>query len=807
MACRDGRSSQDCPLAAIQGGWNYCSDCGSLATEVKLDIDNEHNRDTDGDGDLIMDAQGRADFGVTLVGRHQVYFEVTSPVDGITVGPPQYESGRATVAMSMLSVPDGELVDFEVISWDGPRKDLWSPDTASMPKGEARVNGRRQSTKRRVRRQDIKLYAEPEVLVFHPRLLEREIRLVNEGNTPVWITPTCQGRGFSFTDASILKGFQLKASYENSVLIQVRSDPSYGRGGVVFKPEFGEAVSIRCLANGPAAPVAAPARVIAIDFGTSNTSVFCADPATDQVDALPLAKGGNNRVETILRVRTDRGAWEALKEIDLADYEGVVRGLKSVVRGKEDTVVVDGVGTIRVHDLLTFYLKSLRTKKVDPYLRNAVEPGDWVEFIFTVPVLDGEGGTERTRYEERLRRAARSAGFEDPERNWSIEVMPEPDGGLWDILTNESTSKSFRSGERVLVVDCGGGTTDLTLAQIHINGRTPTLTEHRNSSAESGGSGKQIQFGGNVVTYNLGIRWITDVVGAALAGETDEHQRNALRDGLLERLRGFYGREQGQLSGRPGADSYETYFDRMLKGEGPSHMDVRCWFFRYFRLFDYLEKAKREISDTNVEQATFRDQQDSEQRVARVQLTDALAVPLSQVTTSIQDFLLDSSVEPEEIAHVVLIGGSARLPQLRDRLQILFDERRICYVTELLDTAVCRGAARSRSIPVRPIPIGVSRKDVAGRVLPLTRQGQVLRIPIPNQYTITVDAHGKAEYTLLAVFNDEVDGKVTETSRVLHRFPLGPGYHKIQTVISETGAVAEHFDASGRAIDLFKYEF
>jgi len=649
-----------------------------------------------------------------------------------------------------------------------------------------------------------KLLAQPEILLFHPQRLDREIHLLNQGEAIVTFTTSWQGNGFSLGDPSYMGNIRLDPGEE--ICLRVKSQPVAANSALLLSVEGGDSISIPCRTDGPVAPRVIPARVVSIDIGAGYTSVFCADPTTGQVDALPLSRNGNVRVETILRVRADRGAWEALTEIDLADYEGVIRGLKSVVREKEDTVDVEGVGTIRVHDLLTFYLRSLLIKKIDPYLRNAVEPGGWVEFIFTVPVLDGEGGAERSRYEERLRRAARSAGFEDPEQGWTVVVIPEPDGGLWDVLTNENSSKSFRSGERVLVMDCGAGTTDLTLARIQVNGRTPTLTDYRNSSAESGVD-QQIHFGGDIVTYNLGLRWITDLIGAEMSGERDEHQRNVLKDGLLERLRGVYGREQWQLSNRPGAENYETYFDRMLKHEEPSHMDVRCWFFRYFRLFDYLEAAKRQMCATDLPYVVFRDFQDTEQHVTRSQLSAAMAEPLRQLIEAIRTFLTTCALEPNDIAHVILLGGSVQLAHLRESLHVLFDERQFRFQPALLDTAIGRGAALSRSLYVRPIPFGVSYKDPEKNVRVLALEGQVLRSPIQHQPNLQNDAFGYHEFTLMAIVMDHSNGGQIERMYILHRFQLFPGSQKIQITISESGVFADHIDASGRVIDPFQYEF
>jgi molecular chaperone DnaK (HSP70) len=479
-------------------------------------------------------------------------------------------------------------------------------------------------------------------------------------------------------------------------------------------------------------------------------------------------------------------AWRALEATGETDTM-VVRGLKTQVRKPETTLTVEGY-QFSIHELLTFYLRTLLEKKLAARLDQAVTAGDWVEFVFTVPVLDGEGGEDRTRYEERLRAAAIAAGFQDADRNWTISLLPEPDGGLHDVLLNPRTKSAFGNGDRVLVVDIGGGTTDLTLALIGIEGDRPTVREHLNAAASTMRENSAVQVGGNEITFLLGREWFKAERGAAERA-TGEQAKN--RQDLLQRVLTNFGRGEGALLG-----THLKFFDNVAASEEPQHSDLNCWFFRYPKLFSILEAHKKDFATKPV-QALPVTGEDMESQVTYPQFLKASTDLLQAVVQGVQGLLDRANIKPEDVRHVVPIGGTSKLPQLREALRTLFSDRVIRYEPDLVDTAVCRGAALSRSAVVTPFPFGLVLRRPDGRHTQVVEAGAVLSEPaVKSSGTVEVPKGRHEKVQLLATFGDQ--------QYLLRDFLCTDGSHSVSVRVDASRIAATHVVA-GSPVDEFEY--
>ncbi len=92
------------------------------------------------------------------------------------------------------------------------------------------------------------------------------------------------------------------------------------------------------------------------------------------------------------------------------------------------------------------------------------DPFDEQEVLVTVPASFDEGARELTL------QAAASAGFPP------VVLLEEPQAAFYAWIDNMKSAKGLGPGERVLVFDVGGGTTDFTLIEVDANGDGFTRT-------------------------------------------------------------------------------------------------------------------------------------------------------------------------------------------------------------------------------------------------------------------------------------------------------------------------------------------
>jgi hypothetical protein len=684
-----------CPLAGgANPAWNYCSKCGSRARELQL-TDEIDPAVADEDGVYRMPLTG-ADPSLQIVPE-----DPQKLVDFLGVEKSPF---GFFLKLDLARIPDGEAAHMLLKSDDGPRQDLWTP----RPQRTRSVRLVHRVAKTQVD-------AIPGVGVFLGEIMECAFDLENRGFTVARFGPPHIPAGFEFADARDMAGFEIAPGDRRK--IRVRRKVGALTGSIVFMSPAGvELTTVKLL------PIAAPALrtppglVVSIDFGTSNTSVFCLETRTGIVESISLMGDGKERRETVLYApdNVDPRYWQAFQEGVMA--KDVLRDLKTLVRDRT------AGSTAR----LQFYLRAILLHGIAAYLEGR-NPGDerTVEFVFTVPVLDGVDGPDHVHYRETLLGCARAAGYEDPERGWKIRWMLEPDGGALEVVSIPELSRRMTDGDRMLIMDVGGGTTDVTLGRVRLTGR-PRLDEIENVSVLSNDD----QFGGEMATYILGWRWVkADAEGVLPTGPDRGRigQEN-------ERIKTKNLVDYGWLSDparRAEAERWE-YFDEVER-----HPNPEDWGSRFADLWTTVRAAKHQLSNDSakwVEQLwkvaayTFDSKKPGPRldwKVTPLLLDSALEKPIGDICSGIQQFLQERQIPLGEIKHVAMIGGSARLQALREAIAKLFPNR-LLPLGSYVDVAVCRGASRLYQAAPPILPIGfefVIGKDIC---LELVRPGASL---------------------------------------------------------------------------------
>ena len=121
------------------------------------------------------------------------------------------------------------------------------------------------------------------------------------------------------------------------------------------------------------------------------------------------------------------------------------------------------------------------------------------------------------------------------------------------------------------------------------------------------------------------------------------------------------------------------------------------------RLTNACEKAKRDLSSTKGNEAVIELDEllpggkDFNSKITRPKFESLCMDLFKQTTETVKEVLKEANVTREEVDDVVLIGGSTRIPKIRNMLKNLFRESRInCAINP--DEAVACGAAIQAAI-------------------------------------------------------------------------------------------------------------
>jgi molecular chaperone DnaK (HSP70) len=222
--------------------------------------------------------------------------------------------------------------------------------------------------------------------------------------------------------------------------------------------------------------------VVGIDFGTAYSGVaigYRADPGTIISTAPTATDITQTKVPTVL-LRHEDGRWDFGYDAEQKYSEilnGVVPGqnpvhlfkrFKMELKGQNtgfDTLTAPSVAGLRypLMDLITESLRKLKDHamyKVSLGYGQELLADTDVQWVLTVPAIWNDFGKSF------MRKAAFKAGLMKDELSDNLILVLEPEGAALAVHVGQAVFGILNVGSRFMVLDCGGGTIDITAHQV-----------------------------------------------------------------------------------------------------------------------------------------------------------------------------------------------------------------------------------------------------------------------------------------------------------------------------------------------------
>lgn len=422
---------------------------------------------------------------------------------------------------------------------------------------------------------------------------------------------------------------------------------------------------------------------IGIDFGTTNSSIACAEGSGE----VQLAKFPNLGVLTdayrsllYLQQAKERGvntlkSWTgpaAIEQYLAADTKGrLIQSLKSFLssRSLHSTEVFGRRHTLE--DLIARILRDLRELGENQFgikIKSAVV-GRPVHFV------GAESADDDIYAEGRLRSAFGAAGFE------SVEFEMEP------VAAAHYYESTLDHDELILIGDFGGGTSDFSL--VHVG---PGVRKDR--ARRDGGSGSIVGNAGvGLAGDAFDAKIVRHLVSPALGAGSQLRSLGKILPApgwVYIKLERWH-----HLSLLRGRDVLE-----MLKGVHgqslePEKIGALIHFIKEdlgFHLHRAVQKVKNDLSNAPVANFHFSDGLvELAATVERACFEEWIAEELGHIERCVDSLLTSSGVLPKDVDMVFLTGGSSFVPAVRRIFETRFGKKRIRGGNEF--TSVARGLA------------------------------------------------------------------------------------------------------------------
>lgn len=267
--------------------------------------------------------------------------------------------------------------------------------------------------------------------------------------------------------------------------------------------------------------------------------------------------------------------------------------------------------------------------------------------------------------EARIRAAAAQAGIHD------VTFLPEP------IAAAYAYHRDLDARTRTFVFDFGGGTLDLTVAEL--GGSAPP-----NVLATEG-----VLIGGDDFDRRI-MQFLLPAFGqgATLAGglPVPAHIWHAMGDWqMVEELKRSDSLRVIEDAGRPDGSSNPAAF-RALHALITNNL--------YFKLLQEIERAKIALSQSDETVIRFEEGDVSVTRsLTRLQFENLIRTEISTITAAIERVVAAAGVTPDAVELVVATGGSSQIPAFQKLLRALFPNAAIAGKAERMLTGVTQGLA------------------------------------------------------------------------------------------------------------------
>lgn len=392
-----------------------------------------------------------------------------------------------------------------------------------------------------------------------------------------------------------------------------------------------------------------PSPVLGIDFGTTNS--VCAVIQDEEPEYL-ANRNGNYLTPSVVYYTKEQEQYqplvgEAAENKAAQDPQRVIRSIKREMGDEEKITVVDE--THRVEEVAADILREIRTNAAESL---GVDRDKLTETVITTPAY-----WESDR-KQAVIQAAKIAGFE------RVRTIKEPASAAIAYGRYQSSRDKL-----VGVYDLGGGTFDFALVDVTV------------PDGQSGGEYNVISQAGDPDLG--GDDWDKKIVGWIV-------------DGFKQRT-GIDPREPHQSDG--------SDYDHIIRRE---------------RLRDEARKAKERLSDSLTDSVTiqlpfFMDiggrHYDIERELSQSKFESLTQDLLERTKDPVYQALNDAGVSVHSIDDVILVGGSTRMPQVKQLVQSIFEQTPKDDVDP--DKVVAAGAAVKGNrddillLEVTPLSLGI----------------------------------------------------------------------------------------------------
>jgi len=404
---------------------------------------------------------------------------------------------------------------------------------------------------------------------------------------------------------------------------------------------------------------------IGVDFGTTNSSIACADRSGEvQLAQFPYLDSLTDSYRSLLYLQQTKvgGAntlksWtgpEGIEQYLSADVKGrLIQSLKSFLssRNLHSTEVFGRRHTIE--DLIARILRDLREKAEHQFgikIRSAVV-GRPVHFV------GAENQEDDIYAEARLRLAFESAGYE------SVGFEMEP------VAAAHYYESTLDHDELILIGDFGGGTSDFSL--VHVG---PTVRQRGKESV----SGRIVGNAGvGIAGDAFDAKIIRHLVSPALGAGSQLRSLGKILtvpNWVYIRLERWH--HLSLLRGREVLEMLKGVHAQSLE---PEKIAALIHFIKEdlgFHLHRAVQKVKNDLSNTP--QATFQFSDgfvDLEAAVKRATFEEWISEELERIAGCVDSLLTSSGVLPKDIDMVFLTGGSSFVPAVRRIFETRFGKR------------------------------------------------------------------------------------------------------------------------------------
>lgn len=502
----------------LEESWTFCRSCGSRL--IGFHWDPRH---------IVARRDGSVDLSASLVLDWPATSSATLSIEAgdLTLIEPKVSlvgkpNDRRAVAFALPGASNNAIV---VATVADVRR---SPDADSFVEGFAGVL-------RDPIRQALPVLRgtpQPVCLVLTPELLRgssskpKTVRVELEGASAIQLSPVVGPEGWivSGLDGDVVRSnkparFEFQAVHGSS------------KGIVSFGDSKSDVqVDLQLVPPMLATVKARPRFIVGIDFGTAGTSIAYRDLFATLGSGSKASETkfvGLQRGETLIFIPdpSRRSTWRWGEEAQIAKEEQsgfLIQELKKYLM--QDDPTVPDVG-LSAEELLAWYFEQIfhKVKRDLEAIAKASFGSFELEWRLSMPVIAGAQGE---RYRERLLKAGTTAKLA---RYGPVSVVFEPEAALMSIAASDVKAlDGLRTGDRIMVVDSGAGTTDVCFGTVMRTDGTIGITAVSRygiglPKMRTLGVINGLNFGGGDVTRLAGSLAIDSWVSQAVPATNDEH--------------------------------------------------------------------------------------------------------------------------------------------------------------------------------------------------------------------------------------------------------------------------------------------